>query len=289
MAEVPHSRWILAALFVAAVAISLSPGPLQPSYSPRFDPESPRQGQTVRLSLRDVPPWIPFECRYGARSIPVEKLPGGERRVLLPIAGDASGSPPVVLTALGPRGWRREFPLSVLPGGFPSSTIHLSKDVYALFEDSAAAKANQKLRAAFAEYTLEQHWTGTFSFPVPGRETTPFGARRLMQGELKYFHKGIDIAAPKGAVVRAANNGIVRIAEPLPLQGNVVVLDHGLGVDTVYQHLSAILVKPGRRVFKGEALGLVGSTGISTGPHLHWSLFVHGVAVDPAEWVRRVF
>jgi murein DD-endopeptidase MepM/ murein hydrolase activator NlpD len=284
-----RSRWGLACLVAAAGALSRSPGPLQPEYHAVFEPEQPVQGQTVRLSLAGVPAWLPVECRYEGKPVPIENLPDGTRRALIPESGDAAGREPVMISVPGPRGWSLSAELPVRPGSFPASNVHVAKDVWELFQNPEAAKANERLRAVFESYTHEQYWSGRFSDPVAGRQTTPYGARRLMQGQLKYYHKGIDMAAPKGTVVRAANSGVVRLAEPLPLQGNVVVVDHGYGVETLYQHLSALLVKPGARVTKGEPVGRVGSTGISTGPHLHWGLYVRGTAVDPQDWIRRDF
>jgi hypothetical protein len=284
-----RSTWGLACLIAVAGALSRSPGPLKPDYHAVFEPEQPVQGQTVRLTLDGVPVWLPVECRYAGKQVPIERLADGTLRALIPEPGDAEGREAVMLSVPGPRGWSWSALLPIRPGAFPKSNVHVAKDVWELFQDPRAAKANERLRAVFASYTPEQYWSGRFSTPVAGKETTPYGARRLMQGELKYYHKGIDMAAPKGTVVWAANAGVVRIAEPMPLQGNVVVVDHGFGVETLYQHLSAVLVKPGQRVSKGEPVGRVGSTGISTGPHLHWSLYVHGTAVDPEDWLRREF
>ncbi|MGH2349374.1 MAG: M23 family metallopeptidase [bacterium] len=106
------------------------------------------------------------------------------------------------------------------------------------------------------------------------------------QGQIRGFHRGVDLAAAAGTPVAAANDGIVRLAETLPLSGKAVLLDHGMGIVTSYLHQSAILVRPGQRVRRGEIIGRVGSTGLSTGPHLHWGLRINGVHVDPMPWTR---
>src|SRR5207247_2873809 len=98
---------------------------------------------------------------------------------------------------------------------------------------------------------------------------------------------GADIAAAEGEIVRAANSGIVRLAEPLPLSGDTVIVDHGMGILTFYMHMSAIDVTPGEIVQRGAVVGRVGSTGLATGPHLHWGVRVNGVYVDPLLWTRR--
>jgi murein DD-endopeptidase MepM/ murein hydrolase activator NlpD len=88
--------------------------------------------------------------------------------------------------------------------------------------------------------------------------------------------------------VRAANHGVVRLAEGIPLSGNAVLIDHGLGVFTTYMHMSRIAVRRGQRVKKGDLVGAVGSTGVATGPHLHWGLRVNGLYVDPLRWVTPI-
>src|SRR6185436_13659701 len=97
------------------------------------------------------------------------------------------------------------------------------------------------------------------------------------------FHRGVDLRAGLGAPVHAAQAGKVALARYFSSfndNGNVVFLDHGQGVVSAYLHLSKLLVKEGQAVSAGQAVGLVGSTGRSTGPHLHWSIFINGVAVD---------
>jgi murein DD-endopeptidase MepM/ murein hydrolase activator NlpD len=94
----------------------------------------------------------------------------------------------------------------------------------------------------------------------------------------------VDIAAPEGEVVSAANAGIVRLAEMLPLSGITVVVDHGMGILTYYMHMSAVNVVAGQRVSKGDIVGNVGMTGLATGPHLHWGVRVNGIYVDPLRW-----
>jgi murein DD-endopeptidase MepM/ murein hydrolase activator NlpD len=99
----------------------------------------------------------------------------------------------------------------------------------------------------------------------------------------------MDYDAEGGAPIYAPAAGIVVMAEPLEVRGNVVILDHGLGVFTGFWHLSRIDVTPGQTVERGAVVGLVGNTGLSTGPHLHWEMRVRGVPVDPLQWTQREF
>jgi murein DD-endopeptidase MepM/ murein hydrolase activator NlpD len=97
----------------------------------------------------------------------------------------------------------------------------------------------------------------------------------------------MDIAANMGDPVQAANRGRVALAEALKVRGNAVIIDHGLGVYSCYYHLSEIRVQKGQMIEKGQVIGLVGSTGLSTGPHLHWEMRVTGNPVNPIQWTQR--
>ncbi|WP_298670712.1 M23 family metallopeptidase [uncultured Sphingomonas sp.] len=113
------------------------------------------------------------------------------------------------------------------------------------------------------------------------RYTSPFGVRAdPFHGE-RSFHAGVDLAAPTGTPVHATGDAIVTRAEPAAGYGNVVILMHGAGIETRYGHLSRILVKAGQRVRRGETIGMVGSSGRSSGSHLHYEIRVAGQAINP--------
>lgn len=152
-----------------------------------------------------------------------------------------------------------------------------------------SADENAHLNAAFAANSPIPLWQGLFATPAPGEITAPFGeARSYNSGPVASYHGGVDLASPADGPVGAAAAGRVLLAEKLTVQGNTVVVDHGLGLTSAYYHLSAIQVKPGDAVQRGQAVGLVGTTGLSTGPHLHWEMRFLGVPVDPWEWTKRL-
>lgn len=121
-----------------------------------------------------------------------------------------------------------------------------------------------------------------FIWPVEGPISGVFGSQRIFNGQPRAPHNGVDIAAGRGSTVVAASPGVVTLAEKnLFFNGNVVIVDHGLSLSTVYVHLDEITVRKGQRVNIGEPIGKVGATGRVTGPHLHWGANVAGQAIDP--------
>ncbi len=123
-------------------------------------------------------------------------------------------------------------------------------------------------------------------WPVLGRVTSPFGWRRAPHSLRREFHHGIDIGAPSGTPVKAAADGAVKEARYRPGWGNLIIIDHGEHT-TLYAHLRRIAVKAGHLVVKGQVIGEVGSTGYSTGPHLHFEIHERGTPVDPLKYLNR--
>ena len=122
-----------------------------------------------------------------------------------------------------------------------------------------------------------------FRWPVKGRISGVYGSQRILNGEPRQPHYGVDIAAPAGTKVRAPADGLVTLAEPdLFLSGGTLVVDHGHGLSSTFLHLSRILAKPGERVRKGSDIAEVGATGRATGPHLDWRINLLERRLDPA-------
>lgn len=144
-----------------------------------------------------------------------------------------------------------------------------------------------RIEAARASASDAQGWRQVFVWPARGRTSGLFGSQRVYRGVPAAFHGGVDIAAGAGATVVAPADGVVVLAGPpaFSLEGNLVILDHGLGLNSAFLHLSESFVRVGQRVRQGEAIGKVGMTGRATGPHLHWAVKWGEARIDPAALV----
>ena len=248
-------------------------------------PNNPQLGDTISIlveteSSSTVPTVSLKEQNY-------QVFPRAENtslyRALLPTNPlDTPGN--LVITVTGD-GETKNLTLQLRDRSFPTQRISLR---------GGGSNATELELSRVAEFkklvTPEKFWNGTFLRPNSARVSTVFGVRRYYNGVFAndYYHRGVDYAGYTGSPVTAPAAGQVRLigreSEGFQVHGNTVGLDHGQGVLSIFLHLSRIDVKEGDFVGAGQRIGSVGSTGASTGPHLHWGLYVQGVAVDPVPW-----
>lgn len=154
--------------------------------------------------------------------------------------------------------------------------------------EQASAEMESFIRRAQAGQSGEALGSGTYTWPAPGYRhiTSPYGMRLHPILNQRKLHTGMDIGAPMGATIVAADAGEVIYAGWMNGNGQVIVIDHGNDMSTLYAHQSSFLVGKGAVVSQGQAIGKVGSTGWSTGPHLHFEVRVNGSPVDPSGYVR---
>ena len=170
-----------------------------------------------------------------------------------------------------------------------SVRLQIDPTLVHLLEPAMSAQERAFIQTLVDGVTGPPLWKGEFSLPRVGPSSSPYGQRRIFEpGSLASVHEGEDVIAPLGAIIRAPAAGSVVWASPLAVRGNTVVLDHGFGVFSAFAHLERIDVVIGDTINRGQALGAVGSTGRSTGPHLHWEVHVSGTAVDPVGWTAPV-
>ncbi|GHH16460.1 peptidase [Sphingomonas glacialis] len=217
---------------------------------------------------------------FNGAAIPV----ASDGRFLIGFDRDAGPSATLVATledgrvvrdtlAIAPRGWDISR-LSTLP------KIPLPQPEFDRLRPAELAQIN----AARHVQSDSQGWRQTFLWPTTGRISTLFGSQRIYQnGEAGSYHSGLDVAKPQGSVLLAPADGVVILAadHPFTLEGNLLMIDHGNGLNTAFLHLARIDVRVGERVRRGQPVALSGMTGRATGPHLHWSLKWREAKIDP--------
>lgn len=275
-------------------SLALPPGPVVRLTT---SPNPLEQGETagVRVWLDSSQP-VSLTVAMDQQVVPLRQTADGSWWGLLAIAALAEpGYWPLDLRWQDPVSGEEitfTWPVQVVDGGYPTYDIVLPPGKGDLLAPDLVTAELERLMALWKAGETQPVWRGRFVRPISEDYLTsaPYGQRRSYNsGPVSGYHTGQDFAAPEGVPVLAPASGTVVLAEPLVVRGNAVVIDHGAGVFTGYWHLSQIDVQAGQQVQPGDQLGLVGTTGLSTGNHLHWEMRVHGIAVDPLQWTGRVF
>lgn len=183
------------------------------------------------------------------------------------------GQPSVRELAIAPRAWQIEhINVARKPGG-------VTDEAYLRLRSAELAR----ISAARALETGAQGWRQDFIRPAPGRFSGRFGSQRIYKGEPAAYHSGLDIAGGAGTTYVAPADGVVILAAqtPFSLEGRLLMLDHGMGLNSAFLHASELFVSEGQQVRRGDPLGRIGSTGRATGPHLHWSVKWRESRIDP--------
>jgi len=219
-------------------------------------------------------PVTPAENHFGLIPIPFRTAPGPANLVLAWTNGTGDHS--------------RRIPFRIVAGKYKTDELKVDSSRVNPNKKNIerAQKEARKIKRVYAEGSIDRLWEGNFQLPMTSDITSPFGNKRVFNGQLKSFHNGVDFRARSATPVFAANSGVVKLAESLFYSGNAVVIDHGTGIFTIYAHLSRIDVAAGRYIEKGQRLGLTGATGRVSGPHLHWGVKVNGVAVNPMQLIE---
>lgn len=253
-----------------------------------------KQGDVIYLTLNVEGTPASVQGRFRDRLVPFFKTGReGEFGALVGIdMADAPDTAELKAEINYPDGVRkRVFRVAVAPEDFREQRMTLPRDQ--VDPDAAALKRvnleKEKVKAVLAGFTPERIWGAGFLVPVEGTATGAFGSRRILNGQPRNQHNGEDIAAERGTPVKATNDGVVRMVDEHFFSGKGVILDHGLGLFTMYFHLDTTVVKEGERVKRGDVLGTVGQSGRATGPHLHWGAWLNGSRVNPFALARLQF
>ena len=252
-------------------------------------------------------PLPPLRTDFGLRGVPeqgatlIGQAPAGSRSLTLDgkpvavaadggflIAFDRDAAPTALLAVTLADGRTAERTLSVAPGSWRIEYVNApyrgSASSDADFERRRPAELAQ-IAAARTVAVESDGWRQTFRWPVTGRLSGFFGSQRVYQGKPGTYHGGTDVAVPAGTPFYAPADGVVTLAAPAPftLEGNLLIVDHGMGLSSAFLHCQRLEVKVGDRVVQGQRLGTVGQTGRATGPHLHWGLKWRDARLDPGK------
>jgi len=274
----------------------LIPG-LRPSWMPapfaevNLDPLPVQQGRTLRIRVRMDEP---AQLRGRLFDRPVAFVE--ENGVYYALVGVHAFAEPglyeLTLTAPGEGGAEVAVSVGVIveQGAYGYERIVVPASQSELLAPDLVATEQARLEELRTLFTPQRRWRGPFLQPVDAAVSSYFGTRRSYSGgPYNSYHAGVDFNAGKGAAVRAPADGIVVLAEPLAVRGNALMLDHGWGVLSGYWHLSGFEVAVGQEVRAGDIIARVGNTGLSTGAHLHWELWVGGVSVDALKWLAPAY
>lgn len=297
------------AVATVPVTIDLTPPKLEILGATRYI--SPGGAALVAFRVDEA---VRTDVTVGPRAFPsyAYGAPDKHARVaLIALPADFSSNTPMAITARDEAGnvTSRGVPAELKPRAFPRDTIKLSEaflqakvpellpqrppsqplidGFLVINRDQRRQAENEKLKVG--ERTADQPlWQGPFVQPRNTKVFSNFAETRtyVYDGREvdKQVHYGYDLASTKQSAVPASNAGVVAFTGPLTIYGNTVIVDHGLGLQTLYAHLSSIDVKPGDKVSKGQPLGRTGATGLAIGDHLHFEVLVAGASVTPLEW-----
>jgi murein DD-endopeptidase MepM/ murein hydrolase activator NlpD len=248
------------------------------------------QGSAVQLKLPDEPNLKSVQVIWQKKTVPAFHAGGGWTTILGVDLDAKPGQHPAVavLTHGNGRVERREIIVRVLAKKYPTTPLNVDDRFVELNKADLARsqRETKEVGAIYGRITTDPVPDEPFTVPIPGESGKNFGERRVFNGKPRAPHSGADLHATVGTPIHATNRGRVVLAKTLFFTGNTVILDHGLGIYSLYAHLSRIDVTKGELVKNGQIVGLAGATGRVTAPHLHWGMRVQGARVDPFSLVR---
>ena len=256
-----------------------------------LDPLILVEGGTGRIEIRTSEPATVSGEFLGQELRVIERVNGLLHTILVGIPMFTGQDVfPLRLSILGETGedYPVEAALQVIAGGYGYQNITI--DNSELLAPAVEDEETKLIARVTSPFTSEKHWNQSLGLPAAASMNAVYGTLRSYNGSpYNRYHSGVDFAGATGASVLAAADGRVVLADTLRIRGNTIIIDHGWGLYTLYAHQNSMLASVGEMVTLGQTIGTIGSTGRSTGPHLHWEVWLHGVNVDPMQWVREKF
>lgn len=231
--------------------------------------------------------WLRGKVQPGTRALALDGKPiafAGDGQFI--IAFDRDAGPVAQLLAIAANGTSFALPLTISPRAWQIEHINAARRPGGVTDENYARLRKAELARISAARKIEtnaQGWRQDFIRPAPGRFSGRFGSQRVYRGEPGAYHSGLDIAGGANTPYVAPAAGVVILAAPSPfsLEGNLLMIDHGMGLNSAFLHSSQLLVKEGDSVAQAQLLGRIGATGRATGPHLHWSIKWRENRIDP--------
>jgi murein DD-endopeptidase MepM/ murein hydrolase activator NlpD len=306
--SVPRSDTARGTLFDTATAMAATTD----SGNVLLAPEEIRRGGVLVAVAQGLTMETP-RCSWKGAPLPCYRTAAGVR-ALVPLPADEPGGRYALVIDRPASRITRE--VTVAETDFGREIIFLDDSIYAILRRGRdIARDARAIRRVLETESPEQRWSGPWRMPVDGGKSSGYGVERFyyrasdstrvvrLESSAKargsfgvdtsaelagdapaWRHAGIDIAVPRGTSVRAPQAGVVAEVGDYALMGKTLILDHGQGVHSAYFHLDTVLVREGDLVRRSAPLARVGATGLATGPHLHYGIYLHGKDVDPAAW-----
>ncbi len=243
-----------------------------------LEPKKAGPGDILTVTVKNIAG--PVEGSFNGKKLYFNEMKNSVKAVL---AIDLYSAPGPYKLHIAADGRNLSRTVTISPKKYPVQRLTLPEDMVVLSPENEA-RVERELRKMSALWPVDslRLWSGDFIDPLPGKEIgTPFGVRRFINKIPKNPHSGVDVSADLGDPVLAPNDGVVVMVDEQFYSGKSIVIDHGQGIYTMFFHLSQIGVVHGQAVMKGDVIGQVGSTGRSSGPHLHWGVRIQGARVDP--------
>ena len=281
------TRWRLGTAGILALASCAAPvAPPQDRSGAKPTANTPKGAFTYSGELTQGG-WIRGQVPTGTVSARL-----GDQALVIDPAGrffaafDRDAGPSATLVAQLTNGRAVTTPLAIAPRAWDIERVDVPRTQGKTTEEFLAIRKPElaQIAAARAVQSPARGWEQRFIWPAEGRISGKFGSQRIYRGgEAGAYHSGIDIAAGAGAPIVAPADGVVVLAAELPfsLEGHLLMVDHGAGLNSAFLHCSSLAVKVGDTVRQGQVIAYVGMTGRATGPHLHWSLTWRGSRLDP--------